>query len=131
MSTSTRSFTAAGYFFCFNKLSFIELLYSPLEGFVGGLASIVLVGFEDLSNFFAGIWPDDEPPPSFILEPWVCGPRLPGTIGALACKVNEFLEGGDHWIIIGSVIDLYQQEESPNPLLYYGGQYRKLLDEKK
>ena len=86
---------------------------------------------DNLSNYFAGIWPDDAPPPPFALEPWVCGPRLQGTIGALACKINEFIEGGDHWIVIGAVIDLYQPEESSNPLLYYGGRYRRLRDQQR
>ena len=82
----------------------------------------------DLSNFFAGIWPNDKPDPSFEFDPWVCGPRLRGSIGAVACKIDELIEGGDHWIITGSVIDLYRQETPQNPLLYYKGQYGKLLD---
>jgi len=84
---------------------------------------------ENLSNYFAGIWPDDKPPPSFVLEAWVCGPRLQGILGALACEIKEFLEGGDHWIIIGAVIDLYLPEEPPSPLLFYRGRYRKVLGE--
>lgn len=82
----------------------------------------------DLSIFFAGMWTEDTPPP-FTFHPWICGPRLEGAIGALACKVDRFLEGGDHWIITGAVVDLYQQDTPANPLLYYRGQYRKLLEE--
>ena len=79
----------------------------------------------DMSIFFAGMWSDAEPP-AYSFEPWVCGPRLGGAIGGLACRVQEFIEGGDHWIITGSVVDLYNHEKPANPLLYYRGQYRKL-----
>ena len=82
---------------------------------------------DDLSNYFAGIWADPTPP-EFAFEPWVCGPRLTCAIGALACRIEQFIEGGDHWIVIGAVVDLYQAESPATPLLYYRGQYRKLLD---
>jgi flavin reductase (DIM6/NTAB) family NADH-FMN oxidoreductase RutF len=82
----------------------------------------------DLSSFFAGMWPDIEPP-AFTFEPWSGGPRLQGAIGAIGCKISQFYEGGDHWIIVGEVIALYREEQPANPLLYYMGRYRKLLDE--
>lgn len=85
---------------------------------------------QDLSNFFAGLWPEDAEPPPFSFEPWVGGPRLTGATGALACKVDKFLEGGDHWIVTGVVVDLYSQSNpARNPLLFYRGKYRKILDE--
>lgn len=80
----------------------------------------------DLSNFFAGLWPADVAPPDFEFEPWLGGGRLRGAIGGLACEIDQFIEGGDHWIVMGRVIDLYRLELPANPLLYYGGQYRRL-----
>jgi flavin reductase (DIM6/NTAB) family NADH-FMN oxidoreductase RutF len=56
------------------------------------------------------------------------GPRLEGAIGAIACRTREFLEGGDHWIVVGQVIGLYRPENPVNPLLYYRGQYRRILE---
>lgn len=84
---------------------------------------------QDLSNYFAGIWASDAEPPAFNFEPWVCGPRLVNSIGALACRIEEFIEGGDHWIITALVVDLHHADQVVNPLLYYRGQYRKLLEE--
>lgn len=81
----------------------------------------------NLSNFFAGLWPEAAPP-AFTFEPWTGGPRLQGAIGCIGCKIDQFYEGGDHWIIVGEVTDLYRPEKSADPLLYYSGQYRKLLD---
>lgn len=89
--------------------------------------SILNENQEDLSRFFANMW-DKPEPPNFTFVPWVGGPRLKDTLGAIACKINEFLEGGDHWIVIGQVIDLYREAEPANPLLYYQGQYRQILD---
>jgi flavin reductase (DIM6/NTAB) family NADH-FMN oxidoreductase RutF len=82
----------------------------------------------DLSNFFAGIWPNPEPPP-FTFEPWLGGPRLQGAIGCLGCRVTEFYEGGDHWIVIAEVIALYRPDGTANPLLYFTGRYGKISPE--
>jgi flavin reductase (DIM6/NTAB) family NADH-FMN oxidoreductase RutF len=81
---------------------------------------------ENLSRFFANMWSKPEPPP-FTFLPWVGGPRLEGVIGAIACRITEFVAGGDHWIVLGQVIDLYRAENPANPLLYYRGQYRRIL----
>ena len=84
---------------------------------------------QGISNYFAGYWPKDADPPPFEFLSWTTGPRLDGVLGALACTVHEFVEGGDHWIITGQVVDLYRQETPENPLLYYTGKYRQMLDE--
>ncbi len=44
----------------------------------------------------------------------------------MACQVDQFIDGGDHWIITGRVVDLYQSDTEENPILYYKGGYRKL-----
>lgn len=82
---------------------------------------------QDLSSYFAHMWPDPEPPP-FAFTSWLGGLRLEGAIGAIACRTREFLEGGDHWIVVGEVIGLYRAENPANPLLYYRGQYRHILN---
>lgn len=80
----------------------------------------------DLSRFFANMWPESEPAPSFTFLPWTGGPRLEGAVGAIACLTYEFIEGGDHWIVLGRVVDLYRPEQPEPPLLFFGGQYRWL-----
>ena len=79
-----------------------------------------------LSNYFAGIWPEDAPPPDFEFTPWADCPRLTGAMAAVACELQEKIEGGDHWIMIGRVIALWQAEDLADPLIYYRGQYRGL-----
>ncbi len=78
-----------------------------------------------LSNYFAGQWPDPRPP-SFHFDPWQDTPRLQGCAAALACVVDSQLEGGDHWIIVGSVRAVHRPALAPDPLLFYAGKYRRL-----
>ncbi|HEX9924953.1 MAG TPA: flavin reductase family protein [Anaerolineae bacterium] len=79
----------------------------------------------DLSRYFASMWTGPEPP-VFSFEPWVGGPRLVNTLASIACEITEYLEGGDHWIVLGRVIDLYRADDPPEPLLFYRGQYRQV-----
>jgi flavin reductase (DIM6/NTAB) family NADH-FMN oxidoreductase RutF len=83
---------------------------------------------QPLSDYFAGrrIWPT---PPPFRFVGWEGGPRLEGCIGAIACRLEECLEGGDHFIVVGRVIGLYQSPEPRRPLLFYAGTYRHLDSE--
>ncbi len=78
-----------------------------------------------LSSYFAGKWIGAEPP-AFRFLPWEGGPRLDGAVAAIGCTVYDWLEGGDHWIVIGRVVALYQAPEPRRPLLFYAGTYRRL-----
>ncbi len=79
-----------------------------------------------LSNYFAGIWAEDAAPPDFEFVPWENCSRLAGGMAAVACELQEKIEGGDHWIMIGRVVALWQAEDLDDPLIYYRGQYRGL-----
>ena len=81
---------------------------------------------EALSNYFAGIWPDDDPPPSFELVRWQDSARLAGSAAAIECEVRELLEGGDHWIVIGLVTGLWRSNNPLNPLIFFQGRYSQL-----
>ena len=50
-------------------------------------------------------------------------PRLCQCLGAVACRVSEIHEGGDHWIVVGEVIGLYRGPAPHRPLLFFGGGY--------
>lgn len=45
-------------------------------------------------------------------------PRLPGAGGFLACKVTQFVEGGDHIVVLGAVLSAHTLEVQP--LTYHG-----------
>ena len=56
-------------------------------------------------------------------------PILADALGWVDCRITEVLPGGDHDIFIGEVLAGGHMEEG-HPLLYFGGQYRKIADEK-
>ena len=54
-------------------------------------------------------------------------PVLDGCPLCLQCETVTSHQASDHKIIIGLVVDVYQNSEEP-PLLYYGSSYHKLGD---
>lgn len=80
---------------------------------------------EDLSNHFAGLWKGEEPP-HFEFTDWQGFSLLVGSAAALGCELHEMLEGGDHWIVLGRVMALYQDYGEVNPLIFFNGRYRTL-----
>ncbi|MEW6014827.1 MAG: flavin reductase family protein [Candidatus Zixiibacteriota bacterium] len=79
---------------------------------------------EALSNYFAGIKTGKKV--DFQIEPWKQGKRLNNCLAAVLCSLANITEGGDHWIVIGKVEDLYINENSTEPLLVFGGSYHTL-----
>ncbi len=77
---------------------------------------------QELSNYFAGSWKQPEPPP-FNFEKQNGVPCLEGCMASLACAVRQVYEGGDHWIVVGEVQELYQGAEPLRPLGFYLGKY--------
>lgn len=90
--------------------------------------SILREAQQALSNYFAGLLPDGAPP-DFEFEPWAGTPRLRGCAAALACRVEEQMPGGDHWIVVGRVAAVHLGLEPRRPLLFYAGSYRELAPE--
>lgn len=83
---------------------------------------------EVLSRYFAGTW-DRPAPPAHRFLPWEGGARLAGTIAAIACAVDRWIEAGVHWIVLGRVTAMHLEDPSARPLVFYGGRYRKLSPE--
>src|SRR5712691_6428314 len=89
-----------------------------LKGLSGFSINVLRDGQEALSRYFASAKePADAPPHGFV--PWQGGPRLEGCLAAIGCLLEEVLECGDHWIVIGRVVALYQGTEPPEPLLFF------------
>ena len=78
-----------------------------------------------LSSYFAGRW-SAAAPPYFRFAPWEGGPLLEGCVAAVGCVVHDWLDGGDHWIVLGRVVALYKDPEAGRPLLFHAGAYRHL-----
>lgn len=76
-----------------------------------------------LSTYFAGGWKEAAPPP-FRLVPSRAGLRLEGSLACIDCTLERVIEAGDHWMVIGRVIDLHTGVQPHRPLLFYSGRYR-------
>jgi flavin reductase len=53
-------------------------------------------------------------------------PILPGCVAFVDCRVVDVLPGGDHDVFVGEI--LAGEYQGGEPLLYYAGSYRRLLD---
>jgi flavin reductase (DIM6/NTAB) family NADH-FMN oxidoreductase RutF len=54
-------------------------------------------------------------------------PRLAGALLWVACELRDLIDGGDHLILTGNVIDA--EARDGRPLLFHRGAYRDLLAE--
>lgn len=54
--------------------------------------------------------------------------RIDGCIGYLECEVIDTVEAGSHTIFLGEVQRIAEGADKP-PLLFYGGEYRRLAPE--
>jgi flavin reductase (DIM6/NTAB) family NADH-FMN oxidoreductase RutF len=80
---------------------------------------------EVLSRYFGGGW-RNLPRPEYRFERWETAPRLVGSLAALRCIVDRVYDGGDHDIVIGRVVRLFDGPGAWNPLLFHAGRYRRL-----
>jgi flavin reductase (DIM6/NTAB) family NADH-FMN oxidoreductase RutF len=106
--------------FCPGKKSKLSKHVANLSGFT---INILRHDQQALSTFFAGGWKEPTPPP-FRLVPSRCAPRLEGSLASIACEPQQVIEVGDHWMVIGHVLDLHTGITPHRPLLFLGGRYR-------
>jgi 3-hydroxy-9,10-secoandrosta-1,3,5(10)-triene-9,17-dione monooxygenase reductase component len=77
----------------------------------------------DLSNGFAA--KDTDKFAGVSWRPSATGaPLLDGVLGWVDCTVYAVHEAGDHYVVIGRVMDL-GVEDAPHPLLFYRGRYAR------
>lgn len=53
-------------------------------------------------------------------------PVIEGSLGHVDCAVHAVHEAGDHYVVIGRVLDLQVSSLEPDPLLFYQGRYRSI-----
>lgn len=47
----------------------------------------------------------------------------------LDCTIDQVLDGGDHWIVLGRVSDLGPTKRDIRPLLFYRGAYLSIEED--
>lgn len=75
-----------------------------------------------LSTYFAGGWKASTPPP-FRFVPSRSALRLEGSLASLDCELERSIDGGDHWLVLGRVLDLHSGIRPHRPLVFYRGRY--------
>lgn len=53
-------------------------------------------------------------------------PRIKGAAGYVDCRIEQILEGGDHWIVVAKVEGLGEPQDDQRPLLFYRGAYLEI-----
>jgi flavin reductase (DIM6/NTAB) family NADH-FMN oxidoreductase RutF len=53
-------------------------------------------------------------------------PRLEGCLASIECETWKIDEVGDHWMVLGQVVQLHTGVQPHQPLLFYSGRYRHL-----
>ncbi len=106
--------------FCPGKQTRIAQHIGELEGFT---INVLRHDQQALSTYFAGGWREPAPPP-FRLVPSRSALRLEGCLACIDCTVEHRIEAGDHWMVIGRVVDLHTGVHPHRPLLFYSGRYR-------
>jgi 3-hydroxy-9,10-secoandrosta-1,3,5(10)-triene-9,17-dione monooxygenase reductase component len=84
-------------------------------------------GQEDLSNTMASRGVDKFTDVPWSPSPETGSPLLEGTLGYVDCQIHTVHEAGDHYVVIGRVLDLGMGDTDPDlaqPLLFFQGQYR-------
>jgi flavin reductase (DIM6/NTAB) family NADH-FMN oxidoreductase RutF len=87
--------------------------------------NILRLDQEDLSRRFATPGPKDFSDLN-VATATTGSPILVDAIAFLDCRVHDILPGGDHEIVVGEI--LAGDYRGGDPLLYFGGGYRRLAD---
>ena len=102
----------------------------PLIREAGAFAINVLhEGQEAISRNFAG-QPQASVQDSMRFSTDDGAPYILGCLATIRCDVHEVLPGGDHAIVVGRVVETIRGDVGAHPLVYFGGQYRRLLVER-
>ncbi|MGF6951067.1 flavin reductase (DIM6/NTAB) family NADH-FMN oxidoreductase RutF [Neobacillus sp. B4I6] len=86
--------------------------------------NILAADQQELSMIFAG---QIKEPREVIFDRLDGKPVLAGAVAQIACEVSAEHIEGDHTLFIGKVTDI--KHEDAEPLLFYSGRYRTLLEE--
>jgi flavin reductase (DIM6/NTAB) family NADH-FMN oxidoreductase RutF len=87
--------------------------------------NVLRVESQALSTYFAGSWKGPTPPPHRFV-PWAEVPRLEEAALALACRTTALIEAGDHWVVVGEVLDFHLGLAPRDPLVFFDRHYHRV-----
>lgn len=89
--------------------------------------NILAADQEDISNFFAGTTPEDNPMGEVKFRMSENdNPLIEGVMAYLDCKTHSIIDGGDHKIFVGEVQSCALPRPDADPLLFFRGKYREI-----
>lgn len=120
--------------------SFVSVsLDPPLVGFLPGRSSRSWPAIEKSGAFCVNILASDQEDLCwrFAKEPaegdddkfvglsWTLSstgsPILPGVVGWIDCKIESITEAGDHWFVMGEVVDLSHEADVDDAMVFFRG----------
>jgi flavin reductase (DIM6/NTAB) family NADH-FMN oxidoreductase RutF len=108
--------------FCPAKRARVAQRLTTLSGFT---INFLRHDQQALSTYFAGGWQEPSPPP-FRFIPSRCAMRLEGSLASVDCALERVVDAGDHWLVLGRVLDVHIGVTPHRPLLFFRGRYHSV-----
>lgn len=89
-------------------------------------ANVLSEGQEDLARRFATPGIDKFDGVDWRPSPATGSPLLAGVAAWIDCRIHKEIEAGDHWLVLGEVLELSVHSES-GALVFHGGVFRPLI----
>jgi flavin reductase (DIM6/NTAB) family NADH-FMN oxidoreductase RutF len=113
--------------FCVTKRARMAALIQKAPGFA---INILANDQQEVSRQFAGTNKDDLER-TVALHRGPIAPLIDDTLVAVSCSTEAIHEGGDHWIVIGRVIQVHDDSSALDrqPLLFFRSRYCELIEQ--
>jgi flavin reductase (DIM6/NTAB) family NADH-FMN oxidoreductase RutF len=112
--------------FCVGKHARMSKLLEEAHGFA---VNILSVDQERLSRHFAGASQPGSAENVELLRRGPVAPLIPGALVSLSCELAAIHEAGDHWIVVGQVLEIHETAGRQRPpMIFYRSRYRYLTD---
>lgn len=89
-------------------------------------ANVLSEGQEDLARRFAQSGGDKFAGVQYSPAPATGAPILDGVAAWIDCRIHKRIEAGDHWLVLGEVLELSVQP-GDGALVFHGGAFRTLI----
>jgi 3-hydroxy-9,10-secoandrosta-1,3,5(10)-triene-9,17-dione monooxygenase reductase component len=86
--------------------------------------NFLAAGQAELSNTMASRGADKFGDVKWTPSPATGSPILEGSLAHVDCTIHQVHEAGDHYVVVGRVVDLGSDEGDVDPLLFFQGKYR-------
>ncbi|MEZ4523195.1 MAG: flavin reductase family protein [Thermomicrobiales bacterium] len=100
-----------------------------LDGADGFAINVLSTDQEMISGQFAGQMSPNEHEVT-RLQPGLVAPIIPGALVSFSCALEELHEGGDHWIVVGRVLEIHEPDggNTRPPLVFFRSRYALLTE---